>query len=209
MEVPLRLRMEPSSLFRPRPFQSLFRPHRLPRLAPRRRLFLRPPRPLPARSFLRPHRLPGSDPRRRLFHRPPRPLPAWPFLRSHRLPGSDSRRRLFHRPPRPLPARSFLRPHRLPGSDPSGVAFFSVPAPFGPGLHLLRLLLFQSFLRPLPCPLVCTSSRFRKEAGLSPYGAVLSASGSKKCRFIRPKEEKIFGETAAKSYLVERNPSNP
>ena len=153
MEVPLRLRMEPSSLFRPRPFQSLFRPHRLPRLAPRRRLFLRPPRPLPARSF--------------------------------------------------------LRPHRLPGSDPSGVAFFSVPAPFGPGLHLLRLLLFQSFLRPLPCPLVCTSSRFRKEAGLSPYGAVLSASGSKKCRFIRPKEEKIFGETAAKSYLVERNPSNP
>lgn len=173
--------MEASSLFRSRPFQSLFRPHRLPRLAPRRRLFLRPPRS----------------------------LPAWPFLRSHCLPGSDPRRRLFLRPSRPLPARSFLRPHRLSRLGPSGVVFFSAPAPFGPGLHLLRLLLFQPFLRSLPSPLVCTPSRFRKEAGLSPYGAVLSASGSKKCQSIRPKEGKIFGETAAKSYLVERNPSNP
>ena len=119
-------------------------------------------------------------------------------------------RRRLSRPPRPLPAWPFLRPHCLPCSDPSGVAFFSVPAPFGPGHYLLRFLLFQFSLRPLLCPLlVRASSRFRKEAGLSPDGAVLSASGSKKYQSVRPKEEKIFGETAAKSYLVRQNPSNP
>ena len=111
---------------------------------------------------------------------------------------------------RPWPFHALSRPHRLPCSDPSGVAFFSVPAPFGPGHYLLRFLLFQFSLRPLLCPLlVRASSRFRKEAGLSPDGAVLSASGSRKYQSVRPKEEKIFGETAAKSYLVERNPSNP
>lgn len=139
-------------------------------------------RPWPFHALSRPHRLPCSDPS------------ASPF------PASASSPRMAF-PPATLP--SLLRPLRRR-------FFFSVPAPFGPGHYLLRFLLFQFSLRPLLCPLlVRASSRFRKEAGLSPDGAVLSASGSKKYQSVRPKEEKIFGETAAKSYLVERNPSNP
>ena len=45
-----------------------------------------------------------------------------------------------------------------------------------------------------------------------PVGSTLGPHGINIPGFtksVRPKEEKIFGETAAKSYLVERNPSNP
>ncbi len=157
----------------------------------------------------------------------------WPLPPPH---SSSSSPGIFPFPalafPRPFPATSpsllrplrvafpglrVLSPHGLssghiafPAPTPPASLFFSVPAPFGPGHYLLRFLLFQFSLRPLLCPLlVRASSRFRKEAGLYPDGAVLSASGSKKYQSVRPKEEKIFGETAAKSYLVRQNPSNP
>ena len=152
---------------------------------------------------------PAPTPPRRLS-RLPRPLPAWPFLRPHCLPCSDPSGVVFFTGLRVLSPQGLSSGHIAFPAPTLGVVFFSVPALSGPGHYLLRLLLFQFSFRPLPCPLlVCASSCFRKEAGLSPGGAVLSASGSKKCRFVRPKEGKIFGETAAKSYLVERNPSNP
>ncbi len=137
---------------------------------------------------------------------------------------------------RPWPFHALSRPHRLPCSDPSASPFpASASSPrmaFPPATlpSLLRPLRRRFFFgsgalrsRPLlapvppvsvlpPAPPVPPSGsclfRFRKEAGLSPDGAVLSASGSKKYQSVRPKEEKIFGETAAESYLVERNPSN-
>lgn len=133
--------------------------------------------------------------------------------------------------PRPFPATSpsLLRPLRVafpglrvlsPHGLSSGHIAFPAPTPpaslfFGSGA-----LRFRSLLAPVPPVSVLPPAPPVPPSGsclfpLSERGRIVPGWGCfvrlrlQKYQSVRPKEEKIFGETAAKSYLVERNPSNP